>query len=670
MAGKVKFVKRGGPIAAVIPESKLVVDGTAAAEIIRLIRTQDLELPREVSVSYIDIDADYQTGVQYSRRLTVQNKDTLNIQLYIAMTADYAKRLANILQYAIWTARNQVPLKLPPEYAYLEPTDLIEFQTDDYSVTLRLGNKSEDFIGQTYESVFDDPSIYTSLATGVALPSKASNVVQTKLPSWLALLDWPLLRDADDDAGFYAIGGGYNSAWQGEFIYRSLDNGQSYAALNDAIIDTATPIGLALSVLGTFTGPNIFDESNSVIVRMLWGSTLSSTTELAVLNGANAIVIGSEVLQYKNATLNGDGDYVLTGLLRGRRGTEWAMSTHVYGERVVVPSVATMLRIPDPSSYIGLQRLYKGISFGTTLASAAPLSFTNTGIGLKCYSPVQIGAGVDASGNATINWIRRTRVGGEWRDYNDVPLGESTESYAVEIWDSSFTVLKRTINTTAPTASYTAAQQTTDFGGGQTALYLKIYQVSATVGRGYPAQAIVTMYVQYATWDPAKKGSNIALSNGNLTASNGSAGNGTVLSTIGVSSGKPFWELTVTNATDTTWLGIATVLANTANTLGSDVYGWGYRGGASSAGLTNNNSTSAYGGHYVTGDKVGVGLDMDNGTLAFWLNGVYQGIAATGLTGTWYAAVSKNGVFNFTANFGPSGFTYPVPAGYTAGLHT
>ena len=43
----------------------------------------------------------------------------------------------------------------------------------------------------------------------------------------------------------------------------------------------------------------------------------------------------------------------------------------------------------------------------------------------------------------------------------------------------------RTISVTAETASYTAAQQTTDFGSTQSTIYFKVYQVSAQVGRGY-----------------------------------------------------------------------------------------------------------------------------------------------------------------------------------------
>jgi hypothetical protein len=37
--------------------------------------------------------------------------------------------------------------------------------------------------------------------------------------------------------------------------------------------------------------------------------------------------------------------------------------------------------------------------------------------------------------------------------------------------------------------TYTAAEQTADFGSPQPSVALKVYQISATVGRGWPAAA-------------------------------------------------------------------------------------------------------------------------------------------------------------------------------------
>jgi hypothetical protein len=76
--------------------------------------------------------------------------------------------------------------------------------------------------------------------------------------------------------------------------------------------------------------------------------------------------------------------------------------------------------------------------------------------------------------------MRRTRVGGAWQDYNDVPLSETTEAYVVQIWDSSYTLCARIIQVAAAQSTiYTSAQQVTDFGAQQQTIYWSVGQVGS-----------------------------------------------------------------------------------------------------------------------------------------------------------------------------------------------
>jgi hypothetical protein len=94
------------------------------------------------------------------------------------------------------------------------------------------------------------------------------------------------------------------------------------------------------------------------------------------------------------------------------------------------------------------------------------------------------------AGDLTISWKRRTRIGGDWRDAVDIPLSEESERYEVEIMQGI--TLKRTITgLTSPTTIYTAAQQVTDFGSAQSSVSVKVYQLSAAVGRGNAGIAII-----------------------------------------------------------------------------------------------------------------------------------------------------------------------------------
>jgi hypothetical protein len=68
-----------------------------------------------------------------------------------------------------------------------------------------------------------------------------------------------------------------------------------------------------------------------------------------------------------------------------------------------------------------------------------------------------------------------------------VPLAETSEAYEVEILNGEEVV--RTLAATTPSALYTAAQQTSDFGSTQPSITVRVFQLSEAVGRGFPAEA-------------------------------------------------------------------------------------------------------------------------------------------------------------------------------------
>lgn len=176
----------------------------------------------------------------------------------------------------------------------------------------------------------------------------------------------------------------------------------------------------------------------------------------------------------------------------------------------------------------------------------------------------------------------------------------------------------------------------------------------------------------YAKWNSADKGTDVTLSGGDLVASNANGNSGMVRSDIGKSSGKWYWEITITDVANSSWgLGVTNSSAPLNSYPGLDTNGWGYWMGVNPDEKLTNNSLSAYGsGNAATGNIVSVLLNMDAGEVSFRLQNTDVGVAFTGLTGTIYAAVgNNNALFTATANFGASPFTYTVPAGYNSGLY-
>ena len=90
---------------------------------------------------------------------------------------------------------------------------------------------------------------------------------------------------------------------------------------------------------------------------------------------------------------------------------------------------------------------------------------------------------------STIRWTRRSRAlaADSW-DAVEVPLAEESEAYEVEILDGA--TVRRTLERHGASVTYTAAQQIADWGallGPGDTLDLRIFQLSALVGRGTPA---------------------------------------------------------------------------------------------------------------------------------------------------------------------------------------
>jgi hypothetical protein len=167
----------------------------------------------------------------------------------------------------------------------------------------------------------------------------------------------------------------------------------------------------------------------------------------------------------------------------------------------------------------------------------------------------------------------------------------------------------------------------------------------------------------YATLNPLDSTSNITLSNGNLDFSQGNTTDNTVRSTVGMSSGKWYCEVTV-GSSNKAVVGIAKQNATLTNYLGSDANGWGYY--TLNGNKYNNGTGTSYGATYGTGDVIGIAFDADNGTLTFYKNGSSQGQAFSGLTsGPYFFAHGVNNA-NGSFNFGQRPFAYTAPSGFKA----
>src|SRR5437773_1982324 len=152
--------------------------------------------------------------------------------------------------------------------------------------------------------------------------------------------------------------------------------------------------------------------------------------ELAV--GANIAAIGSELVQFGEATPLGQGQFRLGRLLRGRGGTEWACSIHAINEFFCVIEPGSVQ--PLPLSQWSIGAAITAAALGSSSASA-----TISAESIRPPRPVKLAAAVQPTGEMVVSWTRRSRDGWSWIDDVDAPLCERIEQYRGTIAGSAST---------------------------------------------------------------------------------------------------------------------------------------------------------------------------------------------------------------------------------------
>lgn len=179
----------------------------------------------------------------------------------------------------------------------------------------------------------------------------------------------------------------------------------------------------------------------------------------------------------------------------------------------------------------------------------------------------------------------------------------------------------------------------------------------------------------YATWDPASKSAKVSLAAGNLQQTNFGGGWNRANATITKSTGKWYWEISITSLGNDMRTAVGATLVSSNK---DSVYAPAYWNSLSSDMSTRSsffwgdNAYQHYGQAFGVGSTVSVLLDLDSHSIQFYRDCVDQGLAYSGLAAGEYTpfvtSPSSTRVTVTVANFGATAFRCPVPQGYNAGL--
>lgn len=499
-------LRSAATVTANIPDADLgATDGTdKIVDKLSITRINDLEIPRDLAVTYYDYNHDYQQGSQEAPRSVVTNyssgHNTLTVP--VTMTPQDAVNAAQRSLYLTWMERDAFKLSVPIDYIGITPADLISVTRGSETFQLRVSKVTlQPTAVIDIEAVSEDLGLYSATVpapvTDVVTGSFSAGQVNPVVTPVLAVMDTAALRSDDlQNPGLYLAG--CASDPDGAFDFETAQVSPDDSVFTDAeTINVESVMGTTATTLGDCSRWTVFDEINTVQVTLLDG-TLSNASKDDLINGlTNLCWFGNgELAQFMNADLIDatTNTWQLSNWLRARLGTEQFTGTHTIGEQFVLLDDTAAVTYTYGASEIGATpRYWRGMNDAATDPITAVQTITQTTRRLLPYAPYYLKASRDMSGNVTITGLRRTR-------WHGTPLWTPPETdtpVTMEIDIKSGSTVLRTLKATlsgagsgitdpsAFTAYYAAADQVTDFGSTQAAISIVAYQLNALAGRGY-----------------------------------------------------------------------------------------------------------------------------------------------------------------------------------------
>lgn len=542
--GKLIGIKRGAhDPAATLIQDVLGSSSEQVRDFWQETRAQDTDIPYQVSLGFLNSEDDYLPSVARSQRLAspipaMQSTQKLDIQLNLVLSSSEAKSRAQQMLYAQWAERTSHSTRLPWAYLDLDPSDVVTVNLNDgRSYTDRFDSFE---VGADYtiqaSSFSQDAGTYALQLTSAG-GSGSYDLPGVELPTdgLPFIINTPLLRDLDDQGGKQSIwysGMGHfgASSWQGSAMYKSY-NGLDYTFLygenTEATWGTVTD-PLQVPAEGTFA----LDWKTKVTI---WPGSetfeLDSISDDELWAGGNPCIIGGEVLQFKDCVENADGSWTIWNLLRGRRGTDYAVSRvqagtlgiaatskpvestlHGTSEYFILLDSSYITRQSESLSYDRSSITYYVSDNPAAATFAQKVTETYYPRDLMPYAPTGI-TRTWSGDTVTVKWNRRTRFGGELKDsIGDTPLNEGSEKYRVYLLskdyygsiknDSSigdppyewsdgygddtqppYSIYLAVVDTTSPEVTWTAPA---DFDPNLDTLHVVVYQFSSVVQSGFP----------------------------------------------------------------------------------------------------------------------------------------------------------------------------------------
>lgn len=374
------------------------------------------------ALRYYDEERDYQPGVQRALGARRAGRE-LMIELPATMTASGARQLANDTANRARWQHETVTWRTSELDARLIPGSIVRIPDRPGFWLVRSWEWLDRGIEFELERLAPGLSSARASDPGETMPPADLMIPATRL----AAFEVPADGNSNPSTPLiFAAVSAENSAWRGAALFVVQGTGLvelGSSGSQRAIIGTLeTPLSPSSAVL-------LEPRANVIIELGATDFVLNNSGIDGLAAGANRMLIGGEVIQFAQAQPLGNRRWRLTGLLRGRGGTE-----HRAGEGHAAQTVAVLLDdnvvALDPVLVPPLESS-RIAAIGTNDADAVIAPLANAGLSRRPLCPVHPRLRVDPDGAHIFSWTRRARGQWRWESAVDVPLVEERELYLV-----------------------------------------------------------------------------------------------------------------------------------------------------------------------------------------------------------------------------------------------
>ena len=372
-------------------------------------------------------------------------------------------------------------MKLPYAHAAIDVGDTVVVDDDPRAWRVRRQALDAMTVELDLEALPDGAASAVSASADAG--RAARNAFAAQGATQLRLLDLPAFNDDGGTAPRLWLAVSGSGAWRAAEILASTDGGATWVSLG--VARTRAVMGTTLGVLGDGPGDRWDERASVEVVLGNPDDWLTSATGDAVLGGANLAAIGDELVAFRAADATGPGRFRLSGLLRGRFGTEFASAVHASGEAFTLLDPARLFRADLGSVPVGATIMTKAVGPLESSTGVAAQSIRLGAANLRPFSPAHLRVLRDPDETIRIEWTRRSRVGSGWPDGSDTPLGEASEQYLVTLIPANGAA--QTYLASAEALAIGVAQQIAQAGTMIAAGAVSVAQVSAIAGPGTAA---------------------------------------------------------------------------------------------------------------------------------------------------------------------------------------